>query len=156
MIFHLFDVLKVPRNRSQGLDNPCDDNRGTSHAVIKQKLFCRKGITVAPLDLKGKSLNINISSSWGVDWISRVTFAVEQYCLHLNCKKLLTYFNIPLIPIIPPLLKCLYHCPKIMKQNEIFWSLMSKYWQPLSWACSQNCSLAAENYHVVLIKLTFN
>ena len=59
--FHLFDVLKVPRNWSQGLDNPCDDNRGTSHAIIKQKLFCTKGTTVAPLNLKGKSLNINIS-----------------------------------------------------------------------------------------------
>lgn len=54
--FHLFDVLKVPRNRSQGLDNPCDDNRGTSHAIIKQKLFCTKGTTVTSLHLKGKSL----------------------------------------------------------------------------------------------------
>ena len=56
MVFHLFDVTKVPRNRSQGLDNARDDNRGTSHAIIKQELFCTKGTTVAPLDLKGKSL----------------------------------------------------------------------------------------------------
>ena len=55
-------MLKVPRNRSQGVDNPSDDNRGTSHAIIKQKLFRTEGTTVAPLHLKGKSLNINISS----------------------------------------------------------------------------------------------
>ena len=58
MILHLFNVLKIPRNSSQGLDKACDDNRGTSNAVFKQELLGIKGAAVASFHLKVKSLDM--------------------------------------------------------------------------------------------------